>query len=349
VPLEELFEAWDGETVVIQRDPETRGWIFICLHSTRLGPAGGGTRINVYRTPAEALEDAMRLSGAMTRKLAIAGLPFGGGKAVIAVPELPSGDRRRALLLRYGDLVASLGGTFRTSSDMNTGEADMDVIGERTEFVFGRSVEAGGSGSPAVPTAVGVEHGIRASLRHVFGSDDLAGRAVLVQGAGGVGSALAERLAQGGASVFVADIDPARAEAVAGNVDGATVAADRVFEHECDVFAPCATGGVLTAESASRLRCRIVAGSANNQLAALDAAEVLRARGILYAPDHVINAGGAIAIVGLEQLGWSRAELDAALAGIGETLTQVYELADAQGISTAVAAEALAEERLRAE
>ena len=349
MPLEELLEAWDGETVVIQRDLETRGWIFICLHSTRLGPAGGGTRMNVYATPAEALEDAMRLSGAMTRKLAIAGLPLGGGKAVIAVPELPSGDRRRALLLRYGDLVASLGGTFRTSSDMNTGEADMDVIGERTEYVFGRSVEAGGSGSPALPTAVGVEHGIRASLRHVFGSDDLAGRTVLVQGAGGVGSALVELLAQGGASVFVADIDPARAEAVAGNVDGETVAADRVFEHECDVFAPCATGGVLTLESASRLRCRIVAGSANNQLAALDAAELLRARGILYAPDHVINAGGAIAIVGLEQLGWSRAEVDAALAGIGETLNQVYELADAQGISTAVAAEALAEERLRAE
>jgi leucine dehydrogenase len=159
---------------------------------------------------------------------------------------------------------------------------------------------------------------------------------------------LAERLAQGGASVVVADIDPARAQAVAAQVGGTTVAADQVLEHDCDVFAPCATGGILSVESASRLRCRIVAGSANNQLATPDAAEVLHAREILYAPDYVINAGGAIAIVGLEQLGWSQAELDAGLAGIGETLTQVYELADAQGISTGAAAEALAEERLRA-
>jgi leucine dehydrogenase len=231
---------------------------------------------------------------------------------------------------------------------MNTGEADMDVIGERTEYVFGRSVEAGGSGSPALPTAAGVEHGIRASLRHVFASDDVAGKTVLVQGAGGVGSALAERLAQRGASVILTDIDPDRAEAVAAQVHGETVAAERALDVDCDVFAPCAKGGVLSVESAARLRCRIVAGSANNQLATLDAAEAVHERGILYAPDYVINAGGAIAIVGLEQLGWSRADADAALAGIGKTLTQVYELADAQGVSTAVAAEALAEKRLRA-
>jgi valine dehydrogenase (NAD+) len=154
--FEELLETWDGETAVAHRDRESGSWIFVCLHSARLGPAGGGTRMKVYETPVEALQDAMRLSAAMTRKLAVAALPFGGGKAVIAVPEIPSGEQRRALFLRYADLVASLGGTFRTSSDMNTGEADMDVIGERTEYVFGRSVEAGGSGSPAPPTAVGV-------------------------------------------------------------------------------------------------------------------------------------------------------------------------------------------------
>ncbi len=152
--------------------------------------------MRVYETPAEGLLDAMRLSAGMTRKLAVAGLPFGGGKAVLAVPEIPSGEERRGLLLRYADLVASLGGSYRTSSDMNTGEADMDVIGERTEYVYGRSVEAGGSGSPAVPTAVGVYHGIRVSLAHVFGSDDLEGRSVLVQGAGGVGSPLADQLGE---------------------------------------------------------------------------------------------------------------------------------------------------------
>lgn len=346
--FEELLERWDGETVVIRRDRESGAWIFVCLHSTRLGPAGGGTRMKVYGTPAEALQDAMRLSAAMTKKLAVAGLPFGGGKAVIAVPEIPSGDERRALFLRYGDLIASLGGTYRTSSDMNTGEADMDVIGERTEYVFGRSVEAGGSGNPAPPTAVGVYHGIRASLSHVFGSDDLDGRSVLVQGAGGVGSALAEQLANAGASLLVADIDPARADAVAARVRGEAVAADGIFEADCDVYAPCAVGGVLSTETVPRLRCRIVAGSANNQLAEPDAAEALRARGILYAPDYVINAGGAIALVGLEQLSWTKAELDRALARIGEALRQIYERADAGGTSTAAAAEALAEERLQA-
>jgi leucine dehydrogenase len=229
---------------------------------------------------------------------------------------------------------------------MNTGEADMDVIGERTEFVFGRSVEAGGSGSPAPPTATGVYHGIRASLSHVYGSDDLDGRSVVVQGAGGVGSPLAEQLASAGASVFLADIDPGRADVLAGRVGGAPVRADHVFDTDCDVFAPCAVGGVLSVETVRRLRCRIVAGSANNQLAEPEAADLLHERGILYAPDFVINAGGAIAIVGLEQLGWSKSELDTALAQIGETLRQIYERADAEGISTAAAADALAEQRL---
>jgi leucine dehydrogenase len=345
--FEELLETWDGETVVVRRDRESGSWIFVCLHSTRLGPAGGGTRMKVYATPAEALQDAMGLSAAMTRKLAVAGLPFGGGKAVIAVPEIPSGEQRRELFLRYADLVASLGGTFRTSSDMNTGETDMDVIGERTEYVFGRSVEAGGSGSPAPPTAVGVYHGIRASLSHVLGSDDLEGRIVVVQGAGGVGSPLAHRLANAGASVLVADIDPGRADAVAARVGGAALPADQLFETECDVYAPCAVGGVLSVETVPQLRCRIVAGSANNQLAEPEAAEMLHARRILYAPDYVINAGGAIAIVGLEQLGWSTSELDTALARIGETLRQIYERADSRGISTASAADVLAEEQLK--
>jgi leucine dehydrogenase len=344
--FEELLETWEGETAVVHRDRESGSWIFVCLHSTRLGPAGGGTRMKVYGTPVEALQDAMRLSAAMTRKLAVAGLPFGGGKAVIAVPEIPSGEQRRALFLRYADLVASLGGTFRTSSDMNTGEADMDVIGERTDFVFGRSVEAGGSGSPAPPTAVGVYHGIRASLSHAFGSDDLDGRIVVVQGAGGVGSPLAGHLANAGASVLVADIDPGRADAIAAPVGGAALPADQLFETECDVYAPCAVGGILSVETVPRLRCRIVAGSANNQLAEPEAAEMLHARGILYAPDYVINAGGAIAIVGLEQLGWSKSELDTALMRIGETLREIYERADARGISTASAADVLAEEQL---
>jgi leucine dehydrogenase len=345
--FEDLLEEWDGETAVIRRDPESDAWIFVCVHSTHLGPAGGGTRMNVYATPAEALADAMRLSAAMTRKLAIAGLPFGGGKAVLAVPSIPSGEERRALLLRYGDLLASLGGTYRTSSDINTNEADMDVIGERTEYVFGRSREAGGSGNPAAPAAVGVFHGIRSSVEYALGSPDLDGRTVVVQGAGGVGSALAARLAAAGASVFVADIDSERAWEVAARVGGTAVENDEVSRIECDVYAPCAVGGVLSSETVEQLRCRIVAGSANNQLAEPEAAELLRAHGILYAPDYVINGGGAIALVGLEQLGWSSAQLDAGLEQIGQTLRQIYERADADGISTAAASDAVADERLR--
>jgi leucine dehydrogenase len=346
--FEELLATWDGETAVIHRDRESGAWIFLCLHSTRLGPAGGGTRMKVYATPAEALEDAMRLSGAMTRKLAVAGLPFGGGKTVIAVREIPSGEQRRALFLRYGELIAALGGTYRTSSDMNTNEADMDVIAERTKYVFGRSTGAGGSGNPAPPTAAGVLHGIRASLEYLLGSDDLADRVIVVQGAGGVGSSLAERLAAAGATVLVTDTDVERARAVAARVGGTPFPAEEVFRCDCDVFAPCAVGGVMSAETVPRLRCRIVAGSANNQLAHPEAADLLRARGILYAPDYVINGGGAIALVGLEQLGWSTRDLDAGLERIGQTLRQIYERSDELGISTAAAAEALADERLQA-
>jgi leucine dehydrogenase len=267
---------------------------------------------------------------------------------VLAVPEIPTGDARRRLLLRYGELVESLGGTYRTSSDVNTNEADMDVIAERTRYVFGCSPAKGGSGSPAPPTARGVYHGIRASVAHALGSDGLADVRVLVQGAGNVGSRLAELLAADGADVAVADVDAARARAVAERVGGSTVAASDAYDTSCDVYAPCALGGTLSAETVPRLACRVVAGSANNQLAEPGAADLLHGRGILYAPDYVINAGGAIAIVGLEQLGWSDDEAERALARIGETLREIYTHADSDGATTAAAADALVAARLAA-
>ena len=213
--FEDLLEEWDGEQVVIHRDRERGGWIFICMHSTHLGPAAGGTRLKVYDAPADGLRDAMRLSAGMTAKLAVADLGLGGGKAVLAMPKIPQGDERNALLHRYGDIVASLGGSFMTSSDVGTGESDMDVIADRTEHVFGRSVAKGGAGDPGPFTAVGVFHGIKASLAHVYGSDDLSGRTVLVQGVGSVGAALAELLGRDGAVVLVADVDAERARTVA--------------------------------------------------------------------------------------------------------------------------------------
>ncbi len=344
--FEELLESWDGEQAVVRRDRESGGWIFICMHSTQLGPAAGGTRLKVYDSPADGLQDAMRLSAGMTAKLAVADLGLGGGKAVLAMPKIPVGDERSALLHRYGDIVASLGGSFITSSDVGTGESDMDVIAERTEHVFGRSVTKGGAGDPGPFTAVGVFHGIKASLAQAYGSDDLSGRTVLVQGVGSVGAALAELLGRDGARVLVADVDAGRAQTIASSVSGSAVEAGKVIVTECDVYAPCALGATLSAESVPQLRCRIVAGSANNQLAQAEAADLLRAAGILYAPDYVINAGGAIAINFLELNGRSQADVDAALVRIGDTLTEIYVRADTEGITTAAAADALATSRL---
>ena len=342
--FEELLERWDGERAIVQRDHETGSWMFVCLHSSVLGPSGGGTRMKVYESPADGLQDALRLSAGMTTKFAVAGLPFGGGKTVLAVPEIFTGDERRGLLSRYGDLIDSLGGSFFTSSDINTGPEDMDVIGERTQYVFGRSEANGGGGNPAPYTALGVFHGIRASLAHAYGSDELRDRVVLVQGAGNVGASLASLLREHGARVLTADVDEERARAVGDGV----VAPDDVYDTACDVYAPCALGATLDADTIPRLRCRIVAGSANNQLAEPNHAELLRDAGILYAPDYVINAGGAIGLAGLERAGWSHAELAAALERIGETLSTIYARADAEDITTAEAADREAAARISA-
>lgn len=346
--FEDLIRAWSGRAVVIRYEPDLDMWMFIALHARRHGASGGGTRLKVYPTPSDGLRDAMRLAEAMSLKMAIAGAPHGGGKAVLAVPEIPRGDARRRLLHAYGDLVESLGGSFVTAPDVNTDDRDMDVLAERTRFAYGRTEAAGGSGSTGPDTAVGVFHGIRAAVRHAFGSDDLAGRRIVVQGAGGVGGTLVEMLAGAGASVAVADVDPERAAAIARSTGAEVVDPATVLQEACDVLAPCALGGILDAATIASLRCRIVAGAANNQLATEADGERLRAAGILYAPDFVMNAGGVLHVVALEMRGWSREQLDAALAGIGSTLEEVFRLAEAQGIATNVAAERLAERRLAA-
>jgi leucine dehydrogenase len=344
--LEELIRSWDGEQVVTRYDRPTGTWIFVCIHSTARGPAGGGTRMNVYGSPGEALDDAMRLSGAMTLKMAGVDVPFGGGKAVLAVPEPLAAPTRRELLLRYGELIESLGGTFRTGPDVNTTVADMDVIGERTSHVFCRSVERGGSGDPGPYTARGVFHGIRASVRHVFGSVDLTGRSVLVQGVGDVGARLAEQLADAGASLLLSDVDEARVAAAAERTGGRIVPPEAALAAECDVYAPCALGGTLSADSIPRLRCRIVAGSANNQLATPADAERLRAAGILYAPDFVINAGGVLHAWGREALGLTPEQIEERHAGLGDALLEIYARAEKEESTTAEAAERIARARI---
>jgi leucine dehydrogenase len=342
----ELLEGWDGEEVAVRFDRDLATWMFVCVHSTRLGPACGGTRMKSYAEPGDALRDGLRLSGAMTAKNAVAGLPLGGGKAVLAVPEVPQGDRRRELFLRYGDLVRSLGGTYVTACDMNTSERDMNVVGERCPYVFGRSVARGGSGSSAPATATGVFHGIRASVAHAFGSPDLEGRTVLVQGVGSVGRILARQLGQAGARVSVSDVDRARAVEAAEALGAEKVAAEDAFRTRCDVFSPNATGGILSSETIPELRCRIVAGAANNQLARPEDAELFGPLGILYAPDYVINAGGIIHLASLELFGEDEAQRDERLLGIGEALTEVFEAAAAENLSTGAAADLIVERRL---
>jgi glutamate dehydrogenase/leucine dehydrogenase len=346
--FEELIAGWSGERVVIGYDAPSGAWMFICMHSTRLGPAGGGTRMKVYESPADGLTDAMRLSAAMTSKLAAAGLPFGGGKAVLAVREIPDGEERRELLLRYAETVASLRGGFVTAPDVNTSESDMDVVAERAPgFVFCRSASNGGSGSSAPATAIGVFHGIRTTAQRVLGRD-LEGLTVLVQGAGGVGGKLVDLLGRAGAVVVVSDIDAERAREAAASAGGTVVPADHATETECDVYAPCALGGTLNEESIPGLRCRIVAGAANNQLATPQDGERLAARGIVYAPDFVINAGGALHGAGIELLGWNEERLAQRLEAIGDTLLHVYDRAERDGTSTEAAAERLAEAKLAA-
>jgi glutamate dehydrogenase/leucine dehydrogenase len=339
--FEDLLRGWDGEEAVIHFDRESGTWMFVCVHSTALGPAGGGTRMRVYDSPADGLADAMRLSEAMTSKFAAAGLPRGGGKAVLAVPELPTGDARRRLLLRYGDLVASLGGTYRTAGDMNVSPADLDVVAERSQWVYGTSGRGGNSGRG---TAIGTLHAIRAAVEHVFGTPRLAGRTVLVQGVGAVGADLVRLLQADGATVLVSDVDPARAVTTGATV----VAPEDVIGTECDLYAPCAVGGTLNADTIPLLRCRAVAGCANNQLAAPEDGDRLLRAGILYAPDYIANAGGVIQLVGLEDEGWNEEELEEHLSSIGETLRTLFRAAAEDGIAPAEAAERLVAERLAA-
>ena len=337
--FESLLASWEGEHAVVRHDAESGAWMFVCVHSTALGPAGGGTRLRVYPAPADGLADAIRLSGAMTWKMAAAGMPRGGGKAVLAVPELPTGEPRKRLLRRYGELVASLGGTYRTAGDMNISPEDLDVVAETCPWVYGTTGRGGNSGRG---TARGALHAIHATVEHVFGSPELANRSVLVQGAGAVGAVLARELADGGARVLVSDVEGSRA-AVTGCE---TVAPERVLETEVDVYSPCAVGGTLNAESIPHLACRAVAGCANNQLAEPGDAERLHERGILYAPDYVVNAGGIIQLIGLEDESWDEEQLQEGLARIGNTLRTLFAEADAEGVTPAEAADRLVRRRL---
>ncbi len=340
----------EHEQVLIRRGPRSGLYAIVAVHSTVLGPSLGGCRMWPYDDARAALRDALRLSRAMTSKSAVAGLPLGGGKGVIMLtdrtPLTPA--RRRAALEDFADTVDALGGAYVTAEDVGTAARDMDVIATRTVHVSGRARRHGGSGDPSPFTALGVEAAVLASVDRALGGRSLQGRSVALVGLGHVGLRLARLLAKRGATLLVNDIDPAR-RADAEKLGARWVSAEEALSAPVDVYCPCALGGVLDHETVARLQAPVVAGAANNQLAADDVATLLRDRGILWAPDFVANAGGIVNIaVELQPGGYDRKVATARVKAIADTLDGVFDEALAAGTTPLAAALAQADRRLHA-
>jgi leucine dehydrogenase len=327
------------ERVLVARAEGYHG--IVAVHSTALGTALGGTRLWRYPSEAAAMNDALRLSRGMTYKNALAGLDAGGGKSVLLAPDHVAD--REAMFRAHAQVVEMLGGSYITAEDVGTSPADMDVMAGVTRHVAGLSA---GPGDPSPYTARGVFRAIQAAVRHRFGGDGPRGTWVAVQGCGNVGRHLVRQLREAGAEVIVADIDRSRAEAVAAEHGARVVDAEAIFDAEADVFAPCALGGILNAETIPRLRAAIVAGGANNQLrdAAEDGAR-LAARGILYVPDYAANAGGVISGYG-DMRGWPVERWMAAVDAIHDTVLEILRRAESLGILPHEAADRIVEERL---
>ncbi|HEB52750.1 MAG TPA: Glu/Leu/Phe/Val dehydrogenase [bacterium] len=333
----------DGyERVVRGVDPASGLHAIVAVHDTTLGPALGGLRMWNYGSEEEALFDVKRLSKGMTYKSAVAHTGLGGGKAVIL------GDAKtiksEALYLAVGRLVDSLDGLYTTAEDVNTTIADLNIVRRATKYVSGLAREDGGSGNPSPYTAYGVFLGVRAALGQAYDNDDPNGRTIAIQGVGAVGGALAERLAKAGAKVFAADRDRDRLEALQKEFGIVPVAEDEILTMECDLLAPCALGGVLNDETIPALRTKVVAGAANNVLLKSEHGAMLRDRGILYAPDYVINAGGIINVsVEFHEGGYDEAAALRKIERIPQALKELWTIAHEEGIPTSEAADHLAE------
>ncbi|HET7756765.1 MAG TPA: Glu/Leu/Phe/Val dehydrogenase dimerization domain-containing protein [Steroidobacteraceae bacterium] len=336
---------FDGhELVLFGHDEPTGLRAIIAIHSTTLGPAAGGCRLWPYATTSAALADVLRLSRGMSYKNALAGLPFGGGKAVIIAD--PRRGKTPELLAAFGRLVDSLRGRYVTAEDVGTTPADMAHVARATRYVAGLGCSTGvAGGDPAPKTALGVFLGIQAAVKFRLGRSDLEGLTVAVQGAGGVGYHLCGLLAEAGARPRVADVRAEAVERVCGEFGATPVAPDEVLTAAVDVLAPCALGSVLDEASIARLRAPVVAGAANNQLAQGEHGEALRAAGILYAPDYVINAGGIISVA-REYYGGTEAQVLEDIRGIPQRLTEIFERSGREQRTTNEVADQLARERL---
>ena len=338
----------EHELVQFVRDPASGLTAIIALHSTHLGPGAGGTRFWHYAMPSDAMRYALRLSRGMSYKNAMAGLPVGGGKAVILADAART--KSPAMLAAFGDAIEALSGRYVTAEDVGMSEADMVAIAARTQHVTGLPAEGGGSagGDPGPFTAIGIYLGIKAAVAWTLGRDSMQGVHVAVQGTGSVGGGVARLLAQDSAKLTLADIDGARAKALAGELGAEAVPANAIMDVACDVFSPNALGAILDDAGIARLQAPIVAGAANNQLARDGHGAALAARGVLYAPDYVINAGGIISVT-LEYLArrtgehCELAEVHRRLAEIPERLTRIWNEARSSGLSPDAVADAMAQ------
>jgi leucine dehydrogenase len=341
----ELVRAWSGEQVVVRFDHETGSWMFVAIHTVSGTRSVGGVRMKTYPAPEDGLVDALRLAEGMTSKWAAIDVPYGGAKAVIALAEPVSGEVRTELLLRFGRLVATLNGRFGVGPDIGTTQDDMALLATETRYVHCYDWKAGAPYDPGIYTALGVLVGMRAGWRHLTGSDDLTGVRVLVQGLGDTGAPLARSLHGSGATVLVNDLDTGRAAALAAELGCEVISAQDVYDADVDVYAPCAVGATLDESTIPRLRCRLVAGAANNQLRDAADAERLVERGILYAPDFVVNGGGAVSLA-MVDAGASFDEIERAIHLIDERLTDIFAEAAARGESPVHAANRMVERNL---
>ena len=331
------------EQVTMYSDPESGLRGIIAIHDTTLGPSCGGARMWDYATEADAVADALRLARAMTYKSAAAGLNLGGGKGVIIGD--PGAQKTEGLLRAWGRFVNTLGGRYITTTDVGTTGRDLEAVREETEYVVGLDTTLGGSGDTSVMTGLGIYMGMRACAAAVWGSDSLRGRTVAMQGFGKVASRTAEHLLAEDARVIAADVSEA-ARARAREMGVQLAAPDDIYDAECDIFAPCALGGVINSETIGRLRCRIVAGGANNQLATDADGEELHRRGIIYAPDFLINAGGVINVAAEIGHPYNAARARQQTERIYEQMSAALAKSARREISTARAANLLAETRL---
>ncbi len=342
--MEELFkrlELDDYEQVVFNYDEASGLKAIIAIHDTTLGPALGGTRIWDYETEEEALNDVLRLAKGMTYKSAAAGLNLGGGKAVIIGD--PKEIKSEELWRAYGRFVQSLNGRYITAEDVNTNVDDMHIVAEETDFVTGLPST---SGDPSPVTALGVFHGIRASADEVYGTDDLNGKVVAVQGVGHVGYYLVKHLKEAGADVIVTDIKQDNIDKVVEDFGVKVVEPGKIYSVDCDIFAPCALGAVINDDTIPQLNCDIVAGAANNVLEEERHGDELEEKGIVYAPDYVINAGGVINVYD-ELIGYDRERALKRARNIYSNIKKVFEISKRDDIPTYQAADIVAEERIK--